>query len=706
MERIKALVKKIRIKRAIFLSAFIIAITIVQAIAIGAITNEKRETKVRDTYIYGQSIANAVQLTLDNTLEATETLKYFYLQYGEKFFDEFDEIAANIIKDTPLIDSMYMAPDGVIQVAYPDTVKDSTIGFEMLKDPKQGPYAQLAIDTGEITVAGPHNLVEGGKGFIIRNPIFVEGQFKGFAIAVLNWDKFVEQALRNTPLSAESYKYGIWKEKYDETAVTDKNGYVFSNCDERVSDRVDIEIYVPNDVWHMNIEPVSGFKVMGQMKFSLAVSITMASCCILLVAMGMVSYDRKKLLQKELAEKEAKSIYMGKLSEALEKAKQADESKSVFLSNMSHDIRTPMNAILGFSRMIEKEIDDKERILEYLKKIQYSGDYLLTIINNILDMARIESGKATLDEEPFDLHKESESIVSMFEEDIKKKNLHFSHSVDVTHQYVYGDITKKNQIWINLLSNSIKYTPEGGSISLNTIEIPCEKPGYASYVTTLSDTGVGMSKEFLEHIYDSFSREKNTTESKVIGTGLGMSIVKKLVVLMGGTIEIQSEPGKGSAFTVTMTHRIAENAKDYIENQQKEQAVSVDCRGKRVLLAEDNELNAEIAISILEDIGLSVEWAKDGVDCIDMLNRAVTGYYDVILMDIQMPNLNGYMATRKIRQMKDQQKAQIPIIALTANAFEEDRKEAFNAGMDAHLTKPIVQFELMKVLSKVFKNSN
>ena len=365
-----------------------------------------------------------------------------------------------------------------------------------------------------------------------------------------------------------------------------------------------------------------------------------------------------------------------------------------------------MNAILGFSRMIEKEIDNKERILEYLKKIQYSGDYLLTIINNILDMARIESGKATLDEEPFNLHKENTSIVSMFEEDIKKKHLHFSHSVDVTHQYIYGDITKKNQIWINLLSNSIKYTPEGGSISFKTIEIPCEKPGYASYVTTLSDTGVGMSKEFLEHIYDSFSREKNTTESKVVGTGLGMAIVKKLVVLMGGTIEIQSEPGKGSTFTVTMTHRIAENAKAYIDNQQKNQEFFVDCKGKRVLLAEDNELNAEIVISILEDAGLSVEWAKDGVDCIDMLNKADTGYYDVILMDIQMPNLNGYMATRKIRQMKNQKKAQIPIIALTANAFEEDRKEAFIAGMDAHLTKPIVQLELTKVLSRFLKNSN
>lgn len=387
-----------------------------------------------------------------------------------------------------------------------------------------------------------------------------------------------------------------------------------------------------------------------------------------------------------------------KLEDAKEAAEAANNAKTMFLNNMSHDIRTPMNAILGFTGLMEKNIDNPQIVADYLHKIEDSGRYLLSIINNVLDMARIESGKIELNEEVMDIMDQEISLPALFESDIKKKNINFTHKLNITHRYVLGDSTRIEQVFINLLSNAVKYTPEGENIHFECNEIPCEKEGYATYVTVVSDTGIGMSKEFVEHIFESFSRERTTTESKVIGTGLGMSIVKKLVDLLGGTIEVESTLGKGSTFTVTFTHKIVDAVNEREDNQD---AQPIDFSGKRILLTEDNELNAEIAMAILEDFGFEIEHAEDGVICVDMLTKADPGYYDLILMDIQMPNLNGYLATKKIRKLDDIEKSSIPIIAMTANAFEEDKKLAYEAGMNAHLAKPIEIEALTKTLKEI-----
>ncbi len=400
-----------------------------------------------------------------------------------------------------------------------------------------------------------------------------------------------------------------------------------------------------------------------------------------------------------MARLQRKEIEVEEIERLQRQAEAASQAKSIFLFNMSHDIRTPMNAVLGFANLMEKELDDPERLRDHLSKIRLSGEYLLGLINNVLEVARIDSGKETLDENFVDVLDERYS--GMFESDITAKNLSFVKEFDVEHRYVFADAQKIREVMLNLLSNAIKYTPNGGMIGLRLAEKPCSKEGYAIYEASVFDNGIGMTKEFQEQIFESFTRERNTTESKVLGTGLGMSIVKKLVDLMDGTINIESAPGKGSTFTVTVELRIAEHPEQYLVSRDEAQQQEIDLSGRRILLAEDNELNAEIAIALLGDSGATTDWAHDGVECVNMLIEADAGYYDLILMDIQMPHLNGYDATRKIRQLEDSAKASIPILAMTANAFEEDKKDALDAGMNGHLAKPIDIQVMIKTLREV-----
>ncbi|MDO4460693.1 MAG: ATP-binding protein [Clostridia bacterium] len=382
----------------------------------------------------------------------------------------------------------------------------------------------------------------------------------------------------------------------------------------------------------------------------------------------------------------------------LQVAEAANEAKSAFLFNMSHDIRTPMNAIIGFTELMKKHLDDKELIERYLGKIETANEFLLSLINNVLELARIESGKEYLDENPHFAPGFISQIMDFMEPQMEKKGLSFIYTTNLIHKNVFFDDTKIREIFLNIIGNAVKYTPDGGSVTVSVEEIPCDKEGTALYKTIISDTGIGMSDKFLPHLFDEFVRAQNTTDSGIEGTGLGMPIVKKLVDLMHGTIEVESEPGKGTTFTLLIPHRIAENT----ITEQIDSKKSVDLRefaGRRILLAEDNELNAEIAMSILEENGFVVEHAVNGVMCVNKLEKSEPGYYDLILMDIQMPDMNGYEASRRIRNLNDEYKSCIPIIAMTANAFEEDRKHAFEAGMNAHLAKPIDIQELLTALS-------
>ena len=427
-----------------------------------------------------------------------------------------------------------------------------------------------------------------------------------------------------------------------------------------------------------------------------------------LVIIGIILVLLRRARKAEVVAKLAASNTQklnDKLEIALEKAEDASLAKTRFLNNMSHDIRTPMNAILGYAQLMEDELKGKDlpETSEHLKKLQQSGSLLLSIINNVLDMAQIESGKMEIDENYARIEDIRQTLFEIFGDEAKKKNIALHYMINVEHEHILTDTTKVKEIFVNILSNAIKYTPSGGSVMINVDELACDKPGYMMVSTRVSDTGIGMSQDYLTKIFDAFTREQNTTKSKIAGTGLGMSIVKKYVDLLGGTIHVESELGKGTTFTVTLKHRIADESY-YVEKHAETTVTgSTIPEGRNILLAEDNDLNAEIAAAILERAGFHTERVEDGIQCVNRIEKIPAGTYDMILMDIQMPKMDGYKATQAIRRLPDREKACIPIIAMTANAFEEDKRDAFAAGMNGHIAKPIQVDKLLSTLSEVIR---
>lgn len=388
-----------------------------------------------------------------------------------------------------------------------------------------------------------------------------------------------------------------------------------------------------------------------------------------------------------------------KLQIAAENAESANRAKSTFLFNMSHDIRTPMNAIIGYADLAARHSDDPEKLKKYMENIQVCGQNLLMLLNNVLDLARIENDKTEMEYSVSDVEKDFRNCIAMFRNQADSKKQTLTVTTHLLHPYIYADVPHLTEVCTNLVSNAVKYTGAGGTIRCGVTQKPGEKAGWCDTVVTVADDGIGMSQEFQKHIFEPFERERTSTVSKVEGSGIGMGIVKKLVGLMGGTVEVESKIGVGSTFTVTVPCRIASEE----ETQAKRAADPADresLRGTRILLTEDNDLNAEIATELLQEEGCTVDRAKDGVECVDMLEKAADGTYQIILMDVQMPVMNGYDAAKKIRRMDDPQKANIPIVAMTANAFSEDKQVALDAGMNDHIAKPIDMSVLVPTLRK------
>lgn len=388
-----------------------------------------------------------------------------------------------------------------------------------------------------------------------------------------------------------------------------------------------------------------------------------------------------------------------KLQIAAENAESANRAKSTFLFNMSHDIRTPMNAIIGYADLASRHSDDPAKLKKYMENIQVCGQNLLMLLNNVLDLARIENDKTEMEYSVSDIEKDFRNCIAMFHNQADSKGQTLTVTTQLSYPYIYADIPHMTEVCTNLVSNAVKYTGAGGTIRCGVTQKPGKKEGWCDTVVTVADNGIGMSQEFQKHIFEPFERERTSTVSKVEGSGIGMGIVKKLVGLMGGTVEVESKIGVGSTFTVTIPCRIASEE----EAQAKRAADPADresLRGTRILLTEDNDLNAEIATELLQEEGCTVDRAKDGVECVDMLEKAANGTYQLILMDVQMPVMNGYDATKKIRRMDDPQKANIPIVAMTANAFSEDKQVALDAGMNDHIAKPINMSVLVPTLRK------
>lgn len=390
---------------------------------------------------------------------------------------------------------------------------------------------------------------------------------------------------------------------------------------------------------------------------------------------------------------------------AREAAETANRTKSSFLFNMSHDIRTPMNAILGFANMAKKYSDDKEKVEECIDKVQTSGTHLLGLINDILDMARIESGKIEIEVEPVDVREAADRLTTILGDLARDKDIKLSVSLeDVENPYVYLDELHVNQILLNIISNAVKYTENGGKVDILIKEMLSSDKERAHYRFVISDTGIGMTEEFLDHVFDSFERDKNEALAGIQGTGLGMSITKRLVDIMHGNIEVESTLGEGSTFTVDLEFKKYEGDFEALvtaEAEQEQEATEITLDGKRILLVDDNELNREIASEILAETGAVIEEAEDGVEAFDKVRESEPGYYDIVLMDVQMPRMNGYESTKAIRALENEALANIPIIAMTANAFDEDREDALEAGMNEHIAKPIDVVKLFDCLRKI-----
>lgn len=658
------------------------------ALIFGIIVNSytEKEQKANATYT-AKSTVRRIKSQLDQYVVISDFLENTINEGYPLDQNEFSKLAEMIPNENGVVKAFEIAPGGIVSTVYPEGGNEIVQGLDLLSLSVGHYDASLAKNTNEYTLGGPYQLKQGGIGALLFNPVYQKDasgneNFWGFVVLVIDWNRFIDQ-IGLDKLNDASYNYEIWKSDGDLS-----NRFVLAQSEEPLSKRcLTVECDIPNYMWYFEIEPKDGWIPASQWFSTIFISYLFS----LMISTSFYLYTSRKFQQQQ---------YAIQLKESAEQARSANEAKTRFLFNMSHDIRTPMNAIIGFSGLLEQNLDNKEKAKGYLKKIQVSSNLLLKIINQVLEMARIESGTATLNLEPCNLSELFHSVNFVFESDVKKKGLHFQVDSKVQHHYAFCDITKLQQIYLNIVSNAIKYTPADHAITVSVIEVPSHKENYARYIFVCEDTGYGMSEEFLPHIFDEFTREHTTTENKISGTGLGLSIVKSMVDLMDGTIKVESIKGKGTKFTVDIALQIA-SKEDFTEKQvMTKEIVNNEMKHKRILLAEDNDLNAEIAIEILKSEGYLVEHASHGQQCIEMLQNASDGYYDLVLMDIQMPFMNGYEACKEIRKMEDTQKANIPIIAMTANAFEEDKQMAMQAGMNDYVPKPMDMKILNPILQK------
>ncbi len=951
---------------------FCIAV-LIQCIVLYSIAVTEMEHQKHDARSYGEALAANIELSVNNSLNTTRTLENLYREFPNEIDEHFDSICERMMRENPAIGSLYIAPYDKIQYAYPESVRSSTIGFEARKDPNQGEKAILAVDTKSFVLAGPYNLIEGGVGFIIRNPMFDrneagEDEFIGFTVVIMDWDRFVQQVTANMGKDNTAYDYAVWKEE-DLYALTDSGGFIFKSSANIIDRELDIPIRVPNDTWHITVQPAGGYQLLKGMQVPFIMSCLIVIALMIAIYFGIQVLERRRRLELAMKAQEEqtaladyrrtviqvihetlhsgmwgmdfnakgemisvnwspefrsmigfegetdfpntveawssrlhpddkervpKAYYdtiqdytgeksydveyrfqrkdgvwhwyhaMGRLTRredgsprayiglfvditpqkqtdellhiAVKQAEEANRAKSEFLSNMSHDIRTPMNAIVGMTAIAVEHIDDRERVQDCLRKITLSSKHLLGLINDVLDMAKIESGKMLMNMEALSLRQTMETVCDIIRPQIRYNGQNFDIFVhNIISEEIFCDSVRLNQVLLNFLSNAMKFTPKGGSIYiyLEQEEIP-ENDKLVRTHFSIRDTGMGMTDEFKKKLFRAFEREDNRRVQKTQGTGLGLTIVKHIVDAMGGAIDVESTPGEGTTFHVTLdlekvtlseedrklpdwkilvvddnadlrhtaeqsllalgtkpetcgdgesaiqkireahesgedffavlldykmhgmngvetAKRIREilgdglpinliSAYDWsdIEDEAKAAGVngflakplfrstlyyalkrymdgeetvqeeeetekSIDLAGMQILLAEDMDVNAEIAIMILEESGAHVDRAEDGKIAKEKFEASPEGYYDVILMDLRMPNMNGYESCEAIRSMKRGDSGTVPIIAMTADAFAEDAQKCLAAGMNAHVAKPIDLEALKKLLARYIK---
>ena len=664
-----------------FLAAFFIGVFLLY--------NLEKDEKTTGKYM-AQITEKRVRARLDQYIMLSDLLGN-YIRAGENLDENtFSELAEKIPNEDGVIKAFELAPEGIVTDIYPKQGNEGAFGLDMLQEHERKKDAVLAKESGKYTLGGPYQLKQGGTGALLFNPVYQDnnsddGGFWGFVILVIDWNRFIGE-INLDYLSDADFCYRIWtydRDSSDRIILAESQGDMPDNI-------LTVECAVPNNTWYFDITPSEGWSPRSYWIMCIVISYVFS----LLIATVFYLIFSKKHRERQ---------YEAELEKSAEQAKNANEAKTRFLFNMSHDIRTPMNAIVGFSGLLEKNLQNEKKAKEYLGKIQSSSNLLLMIINQILEMARIESGTAVLQLKAEDIDALFHRVNTVFEEDIRKKNLQYHTVLDVRHHYAVCDQTKLQEIMLNIISNAIKYTPEGHSIHVEIHEAVSENPSKIRCIFSCEDTGIGISEEYLPHIYEEFSREHTSTENKVPGTGLGLSIIKSMIELMGGSIQVESRQGIGTKFTVDLSFDMASKEEVYgSRNAIKTSAIHT-IKGKRILIAEDNELNAEIAKTVLEDAGALVTRVEDGQQAVELFKEKPAGTFDAILMDLMMPVMDGYTATREIRSLERSDSKTIPIIAMTANAFQEDAEKCIAVGMNAHLAKPLDIEKVMITICRLVK---
>ena len=623
MKKDSELYKKIRVHCYIvgliaFLTALIVGVFLLH--------NLEKDEKTTGKYM-AQITEKRVRARLDQ-YSMLSALLGNYISAGENLDENtFSELAEKIPNEDGVIKAFELAPEGIVTDIYPKQGNEGAFGLDMLQEHERKKDAILARDSGKYTIGGPYQLKQGGTGALLFNPVYQDnnseqGEFWGFVILVIDWERFIGE-INLDYLSDADFCYRIWT--YDRGS---RDKIILAESQDNMPDNIlTVECAVPNNTWYFDIIPSEGWSPRSYWIMCIVISYVFS----LLIATVFYLISSKKHRERQ---------YEAELEKAAEQAKNANEAKTRFLFNMSHDIRTPMNAIVGFSGLLEKNLQNERKAKEYLEKIQSSSNLLLRIINQVLEMARIESGTAVLQLKAEDMDALFHRVNTVFEEDVRKKNLQYHAVLDVRHHYVVCDQTKLQEIMLNIISNAIKYTPEGHSIYVEVHEAVSENPSKIRYIFSCEDTGIGMSEEYLPHIYEEFSREHSTTENKVPGTGLGLPIIKSMIELMGGSIQVESRQGIGTKFTIDLSFDIALKEEVYGSEDTIESSAIHTIKGKRILLVEDNELNAEIAKTV-------------------------------------------------------------PIIAMTANAFQEDAEKCIAVGMNAHLAKPLDIEKMKKTIKSI-----
>ena len=679
-----------RIKKELWIPVFVLMIGLVVLVNIGIRADSSQRDLIRSrAELNAVTYADHMKADIVRGIDITNTFEQIVISENGKI-SMFSKVAENMMAD--YVQSIQIAPDGVVTEIYPEAGNESG-KIDLIHDKERGKISCYARDNDVITMQGPFSLKQGGTGIAVRNPVYVEQKngertFWGFTIVIIRVPDIFADSIKS--LTDFSYEYKLsksiapWDETYEE---------VYGSVVEMI-DPVTYTFELGDSQWVLEVMPENGWNSNEKLYRLWG--------CGLLIVLLLTGFVFMIMLLHRTQESENTVVKLNKkLQKALEQAKTASVEKSNFLFNMSHDIRTPMNAVIGMTSLIRHDAGNKDKVIEYADKIDISSQHLLGIINDILDMSKIEAGKTVFKYDDFSILNFIQKINNLFHSQIDEKKQTLTTKKNIRHEWVNGDQLHLMQIFNNLLSNAVKYTQEGGEIQFLVEECETNSSVYAKYRFLVRDNGIGMSADFKDKIFDAFTRAENSVTNKIQGTGLGMAITRNLVEAMGGTIDVESELGQGSCFEVLIELRIAEDRTVALAAQEDtdEQDGNI-LQGMRFLCAEDNELNAEILTELLKTEGAECTICENGEEVLKAFEQSAPGDYDMILMDVQMPVMNGYEATKAIRRSSHELAKTIPIIAMTANAFSEDIQHSLAASMNAHVSKPVE----MKVLEKTIRS--